>query len=461
MYQTDSSDEEIVRQIEVQDQGSHSHVARVLVQGYPAEGIVDSGADITIINGDLLKQVAATAKLREKNLKKADKTPLTYDCKTFSLDGRFDLDIMYGEKVLRTPVYVKVDAHDPLLLSEGVCRQLGIIVYHPDVVPLEKDKRKTEEVQLEEAVVPMVRVQLLHSVRILPQQSVVVNVKPMNTIAATESTWLLEPEGSLRQIGIHPKETLIRPMTDVKLVITNSSGFTQRLEEGLVVGTMEAVSVVDPCTTPEVLTMVRRTAERCLGTVEWRRDQIKQMYEGTFSLPKADELKLVAFLADQHEVFSLEEGERGETSLMQLEIDTGSATPVKQQPRCLPFAVRKEVAQQLDAMMAAGVIQPSQSPWASPVVLVRKKDGTHCFCVDYRSLNAVTKADTYPLPRIDDLLDQLSHAKFFSTLDLAAGYWQIKVHPNSQPKTAFVTQYGLHEFKVMPFGLKNAPAVFQ
>ena len=154
-------------------------------------------------------------------------------------------------------------------------------------------------------------------------------------------------------------------------------------------------------------------------------------------MPEAEELKLMAFLMDHHEVFALEEGERGETSLMQLEIDTGNAIPIKQQPRRLPFAVREEVAQQLDAMTAAGVIQPSQSPWASPVVLVRKKYGTHHFCVDYRSLNAVTKTDTYPLPRIDDLLDQLSHAKFFSTLDLAVGYWQIKVHPDSQPKTAF------------------------
>ena len=262
-------------------------------------------------------------------------------------------------------------------------------------------------------------------------------------------------------MGIHPEETLIAPTTEARLVITNSSGFTQRLEEGVVVGTMEAVTVVDPRITLKSLARVGRITEGQPRTVEWRKNQISQTYKGTFSLPEAEELKLMAFLMDHHEVFALEEGERGETNLMQLEIDTGNATPIKQQPRRLPFAVREEVAQQLDAMTAAGVIQPSQSPWASPVVLVRKKDGTHRFCVDYRSLNAVTKTDTYPLPRIDDLLDQLSHAKFFSTLDLAAGYWQIKVHPDSQPKTAFATQYGLHEFKVMPFGLKNAPAAFQ
>ena len=107
------------------------------------------------------------------------------------------------------------------------------------------------------------------------------------------------------------------------------------------------------------------------------------------------------------------------------------------------------------------MIEPSQSPWASPVVLVRKKDGSHIFCVDYRGLNAVTTADSFPLPRIDDLLDQLGNSQYFSTIDLASGFWQIRMHPSSQEKTAFVVPQGLYEFRVMPFGLTNAPGVFQ
>ena len=129
--------------------------------------------------------------------------------------------------------------------------------------------------------------------------------------------------------------------------------------------------------------------------------------------------------------------------------------------RRMPLAVRREVAKQLRDMQRAGVIQPSTSPWSCPVVMVKKKDGTQRFCVDYRALNAVTKADTYPLPRIDDLLDQLGDSRYFSTLDLASGYWQIRLSPNSQEKTAFSVPQGLFEFRVMPFGLTNAPAVFQ
>ena len=168
----------------------------------------------------------------------------------------------------------------------------------------------------------------------------------------------------------------------------------------------------------------------------------------------------MSFLASHHDVFSLEEGERGETNLVELGIDTGDSPPVRQPLRRMPFAARQEVARQLESMQKEGVIQPSKSPWSCPVVLVRKKDGTHRFCVDYRGLNSVTKIDTFPLPRIDDLLDQLSGSKFFSTLDLASGFWQIRVHPDSQEKTALSTPQGLFEFRVMPFGLCNAPSVF-
>ena len=144
-----------------------------------------------------------------------------------------------------------------------------------------------------------------------------------------------------------------------------------------------------------------------------------------------------------------------------MEIDTGTAAPKRQVVRRTPFAARQEIARQLKLMQDQGIIYPSHSPWASPVVLVKKKDGTLRFCVDYRQLNSVTKSDTFPLPRIDDLLDQLGKAQYFSTLDLASGYWQVQVHPLSREKTAFVTHQGLYEFAVMPFGLKNAPALFQ
>ena len=178
-------------------------------------------------------------------------------------------------------------------------------------------------------------------------------------------------------------------------------------------------------------------------------------------LPDPDKASLCEFLMDHNDVFALDETDRGETDLIQLEIETGEAPPIKQSFRRMPYAAREEVANQLHRMRKLNVVQPSKSPWASPVVLVKKKDGSFRFCVDYRCLNNVTKPDSFPLPRIDDLLDELGKAKFFSTLDLASGFWQIRVHDNSQEKTAFATPFGSFEFRVMPFGLKNAPSVFQ
>ena len=117
--------------------------------------------------------------------------------------------------------------------------------------------------------------------------------------------------------------------------------------------------------------------------------------------------------------------------------------------------------QLINEMLKQRVIVPSSSPWASPIVLVEKKDRCLHFCVDYRKLNAITKLDVFPLPRMDDSLDLLSETKFFTSLDLASGYWQVGMESASQEKTAFITHMGLYEFTVMPFGLCNAPATFQ
>ena len=107
------------------------------------------------------------------------------------------------------------------------------------------------------------------------------------------------------------------------------------------------------------------------------------------------------------------------------------------------------------------MIQASSSPWASPIVLVRKNDGSTRFCVDFRKVNSLTRKDAYPLPRVDDTLDALEGSQWFTTLDLISGYWQVEVDPADREKTAFCTTEGLFEFRVLPFGLCNDPATFQ
>ncbi|GFW70250.1 hypothetical protein TNCV_3337681 [Trichonephila clavipes] len=161
------------------------------------------------------------------------------------------------------------------------------------------------------------------------------------------------------------------------------------------------------------------------------------------------------------DVFSRNSSDIGHTTVTQHRIDTADHPPIKQHPRRLPFAKQEEVGTLLREMQENDIIEPSSSLWASPIVLVRKKDGSTRFCVDYRKLNDVTKKDSYPLPRIDDTLDTLSGHKWFSTLDLKSGYWQVEIHPEDREKTAFTSGQGLWQFKVMPFGLCNVPATFE
>ena len=160
------------------------------------------------------------------------------------------------------------------------------------------------------------------------------------------------------------------------------------------------------------------------------------------------------------DVFSRGEDDLGNTPLLEHAIET-HGPPLRQPYRRQNPAVRRKEMAQVQQMLSSNVIRPSNSPWASPVVMVRKKDGSLSFCVDFRQLNAATVKDAHPLPRIDDLLDALHGAKWFSTLDLKSGYWQVPITEQDKAKTTFRTSSGqLFEFNLVPFGLCNSPATF-
>ena len=160
------------------------------------------------------------------------------------------------------------------------------------------------------------------------------------------------------------------------------------------------------------------------------------------------------------DVFSHGEDNLGNTPLLEHAIET-HGPPLRQPYRRQNPAVRREEMAQVQQMLSSNIIHPSNSPWASPVVMVRKRDGSLRFCIDFRQLNAATVKDAHPLPRIDDLLDPLHGANWFSTLDLKSGYWQVPITEQDKAKTAFRTSSGqLFEFNQVPFGLCNAPANF-
>lgn len=166
-------------------------------------------------------------------------------------------------------------------------------------------------------------------------------------------------------------------------------------------------------------------------------------------------------LQRKKEAFALPGQQLGRTSQIEHYVDTGDALPIKQAYRSLPLAKQEEAKVQIMEMLRRDVIEPSKSPWASPICMVKKSDGTTRFCVDYRQINLVTKKDSYPLPRIDECVSALGGSQWFSTLDLESGYWQIGMEAESKEKTAFSSHMGLFQFKVMSFGLCNAPATFE
>ncbi|GJV60150.1 putative reverse transcriptase domain-containing protein [Tanacetum coccineum] len=143
----------------------------------------------------------------------------------------------------------------------------------------------------------------------------------------------------------------------------------------------------------------------------------------------------------------------------QIDLVPGAA-PVARAPYRLAPAEMQELSTQLQELSDRGFIRPSSSPWGAPVLFVKKKDGSFRMCIDYRELNKLTVKNRYPLPRIDDLFDQLQGSRVYSKIDLRSGYHQLRVREEDISKTAFRTRYGHYEFQVMPFGLTNAPAVF-
>ncbi|KAL7880300.1 hypothetical protein SRHO_G00025540 [Serrasalmus rhombeus] len=204
--------------------------------------------------------------------------------------------------------------------------------------------------------------------------------------------------------------------------VLNVADNAQTLRQGMTLGTLDTAVEVEG--TGEVMQRV----DPKVGIDGWTIDDlVAQLRLDEKGFTSSQVRAIRGLLGDNFSVFSRNEADLGRTHLTFHEIDTGLAKPVKLAPRRVPLHLQQEVSDHIKDMQEQGIIQPSCSPWAAPVVPVRKKDGGLRFCVDYRKLNEVTRKDVYPLPRIDEALDSLANAQWFSTLDLASGYWQVEV----------------------------------
>ena len=246
---------------------------------------------------------------------------------------------------------------------------------------------------------------------------------------------------------------VIIPGESIPVCVMNPTDQPVTLYRGTRIAQLAEIEEVED--SPMMISSVQR------GTVSPELEEALWLLAEKASLASEEQEKLFLLLLEYADVFALCNDELGRTNVLQHEIHTGDASPIRQQFCRVCPQKRQEMRNLLSEMLERDVIKPSCSPWASPVVLVKKKDGTSRFCVDYHKVNTVTRKDAYPLPRVNDLLDTLAGSRLFSTLDLISGCWQVEIHPRDKEKTAFCTSEGLYEFNVMPFGLCNGPATFQ
>ncbi|UYV67046.1 K02A2.6-like, partial [Cordylochernes scorpioides] len=234
--------------------------------------------------------------------------------------------------------------------------------------------------------------------------------------------------------------------------VANGASWPQLIPSGMNMCTMESYENGNICSLIESSDKLQETQ---LKSREWSQKLNLTLDPG---LSEIQRLQLVSCLDEFIDKFDFGGTPIKPTSTVKHKINTGDHSPIKQRPYRVAPSERRLIQDEVNKMIENHIVKPSESPWSSPVILVRKKDGTWRFCVDYRRLNKITKKDVYPLPRIDDALDSLAGSSYFSTMDLRSGYWQIEVDEKDREKTAFITPDGLYEFRVMPFGLCNAPA---
>ena len=416
------------------------------IDGYPCHITIDTGSDISVVRPDILS--------REKrdSLKPVTSYLRTVTGERAPIHGRCELMVKVGSTEVLQQFWI-ADIHDQCILGLDFLAPQGCLVNLKDnSLWIGDEEVPMQRLNPQPILRPCCRVILERSVDLPPHSESLATVKILGR-CADRRCGILEPDGSHSIDGVMTGRTLVdlqQPTIPVRIL--NISDEEKRIKKGTSIAVCEPVH--------SVLSLREDTGYR--QPAPDLPPHLRELWQATsHDLTPAQRIQVRNLLCEFSDVFSQGSHDLGRNDSVQHRIDTGDAPPIRQPPRRLPLSKQQDASKAIEDMATEGVIEPSSSPWASPIVLVKKKDGTTRFCVDYRKLNSVTRKDSYPLPRIDDTLEALSGATWFSTLDLKSGYWQVEVHPSDREKTAFSTGRGLWQFKVMPFGLCNAPATFE
>jgi hypothetical protein len=423
---------------------------RMELNGKSLPCLVDSGCEISLVPHYVI------ANCRSLKLSSSSQRIFAANGTEIEVLGEVVLPLMLNGRQVDTPALVSPDVEEIMLgvdwLKSHACvwdfGQSRIQVDGHIVIPL--SVRKTVHCR---------RVYAAQDVVLQPRQQVEVEARATITSPRrVKSNWALES----RQIqnGVYIARTLL-PEVHRGLIVrmVNTKSEPDVLKRGTFLGKMTPADVIQ---SDEIHSESGDENVEPVSVNEAVLKTVDGLVNGLSEDLETEQAQQVRNLLLQFsDILSLNEYDVGRTTLVEHTIDTGDHRPLRQALRRHPQAHLQAIDDQVEEMRQHGIIEPAASPWASNVVLVRKKDGSLRFCVDYRSLNAVTYRDTYPLPHIDTCLDALNGCSWFSTLDLRSGYHNIPIRNQDKDKTAFITRRGCWRYNVMPFGLTCAPSVFQ
>jgi len=465
-----------VAQINSVGQPDHACYLKVKVNGRSCECLLDSGSEVSVLPLSLVK--GCRTRPTTKTLRAANKTVIPV--------------LGEAEATIATPKFkstvtglVTEHIDEPMLGINWLCENeaewsfAGSYVTlagqrHDLIVRPGKQRCRRVILQQNVKIPPRSQVDLPCKV-VLPGQDWI-SSRNLRAESSDDNCWGTKPTPLRHGVYVARTVTPVYQFNDVPVRVMNVQNQPRSIKAGTVVSDLETVTPItnldsDERATASLIGKVSgsRSSEeqkKRVSATTVQNETVPEYIEKLISdvdgaTPESSVMQLRSLLLVNRHVFSESENDLGRTDIVEHHIDTGDSKPVRQQLRRHPPAHVEAISTHVDSMLAQGVIEPASSPWASNVVLVKKKDGTYRCCIDYRQLNNVTVKDRYPLPRIDASLDAMSQARWFSTFDLRSSYHQLMVRPEDRSKTAFICPRGMYRFRAMPFGLCNAGATFQ
>lgn len=417
------------------------------------KALLDTGATISLVRKEILGQLGC-----QTITKVFDKPVVLADGQPFISLGVTQLCIQIGKWSVQHSFRVVECARYDMFLGTDFLEQTLVKSLHFDLV--------RGRISLNDMMIPTEsaphhwqespgRVAAAHTF-VVPPRTRVQWAASLNAPQCAAVSIAFEPTAEFRSgengLFLASSYDTVRPDGKIHLEVVNCARHPVTIYRGKTLGYAQQIS-----STPAIVSSV---TDHSKADTQFHPEHLAKAFTGQGLTPVQAE-QVLRLLERNADIFAKHDYDLGHCEVVQHAIDTQGHAPIRQQPYRIPFAQRKVVEEEIDKMLKTGVIQPTNSPWASPIVLVAKKTGEWRVCCDLRKLNAIAAPIQYPLPRIEDLLYSLSNGRYLSSCDLASGYWQISVQPSDRPKTAFTTFCGNYEFVRMPFGLQGAPATFQ